>query len=805
MIKFENMQNKASNIFPVLLAILFVLLGNNLRADGYVDDLGIAPREDGKLDITARGWAASNVVNDALISVDIFLDKKLAISSGIQPEARPDVASATGHSDWVNSGWQLKGISPDAFTENKYAVTAVAHFASGAKTDLIYQKSVWGRVPSQSNKPARTNNLFKFYGFIILILVLLVIFIIIRIKRNKNLNNLKSPLALNSSENMALPQASGQIGDSGVVKTNILNRFSTWIVIILIMGLVYVANAWSPSSYACALNWIGADVKPTFGSARGIRSDEWAARTPLTQALVNNGFARYNTTSIYKEDLRINYGLPIFDWGLIFKPACWGYSLLPPAYAFSFYYYFLFSIFVIGYALLFSKLGLGVLESMLISCALYFSGTVQFWWTSGSEIFAYFPWVFLLIYETKTKPLMAIPLFWLLVCWQLSNFYPPFTYVLGLVGVAWLWMVNGFPRNWKSIGAICISSCLAVAIVVFYLRDYLHAMGTTSYPGFRNFQGGTAASWFMLPSHFFPTLLFGTNYHLMSDARGGNICESGTWATLLPLMMIFFCNGNNKGVLNFIRSNWLSILIMLLMIAWLVLPIPAGVARFIGLNQIQPNRLMAIFGLLFTMVLISYGRHVDWQLTYKKLIQFWGVFILVIVIYKMNWPDIQADVIAAFVTALVMALCIRFRRPKRETALVGIALFAFLRFAPFNPVQSAKPIFSPPHVGLYNAFEDCMKTYGYVNLPSPGVGAVINGLGFPSVAHTIAMPQLKFWIVKFANLDPTKREFIFNRYAHIQVTDEDTIRIGAPDAIFVPRKCFMTPNEPEAPCPDVKN
>lgn len=94
--------------------------------------------------------------------------------------------------------------------------------------------------------------------------------------------------------------------------TRLRNLF---ILIFLIAGTVYISNTWSPSSYAYFLKYhLGyVDIKPDFGEARPVRSDEWAVVTPMTQATVNNDFKRFNKTSLYEEDLRINYGLPIAD------------------------------------------------------------------------------------------------------------------------------------------------------------------------------------------------------------------------------------------------------------------------------------------------------------------------------------------------------------------------------------------------------------------------------------------------------------------------------------------------------------
>src|ERR1700693_1236818 len=101
------------------------------------------------------------------------------------------------------------------------------------------------------------------------------------------------------------------------------NRLMVALVIsLLVAGVVYIGNAWSPSSYAIVLRTVAADDDGLVaGQPRPIRSDEWAVLTPFTQVAVLNGFQRFHASAIGTEDLRMVYSLPIFDWGIIFKPA----------------------------------------------------------------------------------------------------------------------------------------------------------------------------------------------------------------------------------------------------------------------------------------------------------------------------------------------------------------------------------------------------------------------------------------------------------------------------------------------------
>ena len=63
----------------------------------------------------------------------------------------------------------------------------------------------------------------------------------------------------------------------------------TWVFLALVAlgGIVYTALELTPSSYGMVLTQLGApEDGPVLGTARYIRSDEWAFTTPLFQAAV---------------------------------------------------------------------------------------------------------------------------------------------------------------------------------------------------------------------------------------------------------------------------------------------------------------------------------------------------------------------------------------------------------------------------------------------------------------------------------------------------------------------------------------
>ncbi|WP_455864903.1 DUF7657 domain-containing protein [Pantoea agglomerans] len=566
------------------------------------------------------------------------------------------------------------------------------------------------------------------------------------------------------------------------------------LLIIMVCAVVYTFNAWSPSSYSLALNMIGVEASPDFGHARQIRTDEYWVQTPLTQALVDNGFHRFNSTSLYNEDLRINYGLPIFDWGLIFKPSQWFYLFLSPAYAFSAYYFSLFVFFVIGFQLFFEKLGLQRKSAFLFSLSLYFSGAIQAWWTVNASTFAYFPWVMLSAVAIRKNTIYSILFYYFLVTWQLGNLYPPFSYALGLAGIAWLWKVIERPIiNVKFLVISAISGVMAVITVYLYYADYIHMMKDTVYPGMRNASGGSPISLPMLLSLLFPSILYDAEFEPVIYKGLTNICEISTFSTLLPSLIVFLSLSKKylkiSSILQLLKDNVLSFSILMLMLIWIVFPIPADIGKYLFLNKVVANRLLLGFGLLVSIICIWKLRTFTPEITSLKLISYWCVYLLVCALVKQSLSAMTMDFVAVGVTLSTMLLFLRYSNSPHLTLFSGCFAFSLCTFALFNPLQDARVIFAKHDTELTRQLADEQKTKGYV-LGAGLPGAIANGLGFKSVAHVNTTPQLDFWNYKFSSLPAPLFNGIFNRYAHIQLYSEDYISTPSADVIRIPEKCF---------------
>lgn len=561
----------------------------------------------------------------------------------------------------------------------------------------------------------------------------------------------------------------------------------------LISAYIYVVvNTWSPSSYGYVLEHIlKVEDTKTIGKSRPIRSDEWAVVTPLTQATVNNYFERFNQTSLYQEDLRINYGLPIHDWGFIFKPTMWLYGIVNPAYAYSAHWFALTILFIVGYALLFQWLGVGVALSLTLSLGLFFTGFVQFWWNEKAPLFALFPWVLWPFSRGWPFFFKTIVFYWVATCWFLINLYPPIQVSLAFVGMVLLYgkekQLFGFNRQ---LGLLLLGTIASAATAGLYLWDYLQLTSQTLYPGNRHVSGG-AVTWDFFVSWFFPAINFTKNYESLI---GRNICEIGTVGSYYFLLGLAFLNYKN---IPFIWADStkkhliLSLLIgLILMSLWLFVPLPSWFGMPLLWDNVQPERMQYAYGVLlfsfFCIVLHHVGLVCSWP-------RFIGLLLFCSLGYFFYPSSIQAGFFhGVSLIALVVAVIGLWLISKKYAGSLhlGIATLACVSggfiFIQFNPLQSAWPIFNLGPNEATKKF-DAMVSYNQGVLAVIGLpGAIGNGLGYKSLGHVTAVPQMKFWRDIFPELSEDQLNQVFNRYAHILPSEIPMPTVIHLDAVSVP-------------------
>lgn len=579
------------------------------------------------------------------------------------------------------------------------------------------------------------------------------------------------------------------------VKTNL------WIALALVlMGCVYVSQAWSPSSYGHVLQVAGAsDTGLVWGQPRAIRSDEWSVTTPLTQATVRNHFERYNQTSFYNEDLRSNYSLPLHDWGLAFKPSFWLYGLAPAAYAFSWHYWAMFVAFFFGYAHLLRLTGASATQAFLLSASLYFTGFVQFFWNSNTSLLAFFPWLLVIMTAPWRLAVRVSLYYWIASCWLIGNFYPPLFISLALVAAVFLWAYRPDVLTGRSLLLFALTTLAACGTAVGYLWDYLVETAATSYPGQRTSVAGYYP-WHLFLTHFWPSTLF--DHEFNASVTYTNVTGVGVAGFYWTVAAACFTNWSVAGLKQLWadRSQRILLLGLAIVMAWMLAPVPAWIGKITLLNRVPPERMVYAAGLL--ILLNAWHASSQLGLVRDQWIKRWLIYMAVVIsgwlaygfwTQPVSGPEQHlTELIAPLAVCMTMWIGSKSGW-NASTALLGAcALAQALVFGRFNPVQSALPIFEEPQHVLSETLRQHVDAQGVLSVQREGlIGATLNGMGFKAIAHLNVTPQWQLWQGKLGPLDAASTA-LFNRYAHIRVIPSDHVKLLENDQVGVPASLFRT-------------
>jgi hypothetical protein len=574
-----------------------------------------------------------------------------------------------------------------------------------------------------------------------------------------------------------------------------LLKYKTILVISLI-GLVFVANTWTPSSYGLAYRFLGeGKLRPDFGRSRGIVSDEWMVLTPYHQIAVNNDFERFNKNSPYKEDLRNHFNLPLKDWALVFKPLLWGYHLLPPAYAYSLYWFLSFLSFIIGYCLLFQSIGINKQWALIGALLIFFSRFCQVWLTTHMLWIATSPWPLLVYIQPWSWRVKFPVLVYTCAVWLFSGLYVPgiiaLAFALGILLVA-------FRPDALRAGSIVqgvSASLIAVGLIYVYFQDYLAVMQNTVYPGLRSSNGGTTPVALYL-SQFLPYLAADKFKPLIPNS---NTCEVGVVSSWFPLLALVF--SDHESILKHIRDHKVGLLILIvglsLTMAWMLLPIPGNYMKLLLWHRVPSNRMIFASGLLWTTLFLMIFNKNRFILSWKRFVIF-SAFVIAAWVYskygKASLNPLETWFDLFVLIPLAGILLIRFKIPFFSTVAIGIValLTNIYTFGSFNPLQSAKPIFQAKKLPVVATLNDLSRSHpsGWLALKGH-YGACLVGLGLPAVNHVLVRPQLEFFRSFFPEMPEKEFNHVFNRFQHVILKDAvDTPHVLQGDAIIVPFRTF---------------
>jgi hypothetical protein len=566
--------------------------------------------------------------------------------------------------------------------------------------------------------------------------------------------------------------------------------------LVLACGAVYTFLGLTPSSYGTVLAQIDAPEQgPVFGTARGIRSDEWAGSTALFQACVRNGFTRINTSSFYQEDLRNFYLLPLKDWSLIFKPEIWGFFVFPPSTAFALYYASVMCAFLIGYFLLFRFIGLDSLVASSGALLLYFCGFTQFWWTSFGSLTGGLPWVLLIVFAELRWWFKALLLCCVIPVVAFSFVYPTLFIEFAFAAIVLIAILQpSLFRSRGDLAAIAIGGLFTASMLYVYYQDIIPVMRNTWYPAKRVGLPGTVpmAAWL---SQIFPFLSFS-----LRDYRyfvGDNICEIASVGSFLPVLTVCLVSGINRKLRNALIVLGVAIA---LITVWQVTPAPLWIGHFLLWDHAAAGRLLFISGFLLTFGCLLVWRdkllspdpvRIAWFLLAGPILS----LALKMTLFHLTVADCLYDIALSVLAIMAGAVACLSPVSTRLPLLLGaITLINIGGFGRFNPIQSAEPVFNVPETDIFVRLREReASTPGHCLVIPNYFGATLNGMGFRSVGHVLQAPSLAVFRKYFPKMDATRFDFVFNRYSNIHVTNDPFPRATENFVINVPGEAFEQP------------
>ena len=543
------------------------------------------------------------------------------------------------------------------------------------------------------------------------------------------------------------------------------------------------------SSVGCWARFLGrpSEEGTLFGTAKGIRSDEWAIHTPaiLSQANSSKPFSAANySLGAHKTPLVMD--LPVAHFTTIFRPQFWLFFVSNVETAFSFYWNMKF-VYVIGgvFLLLMALLGNNFYVALFGALWVFFSGYTQWWyslmWPEVIGCFALFTAAFICMLLSRNKAAIVVSSFiWILCSINFVLFlYPPhqvpFVYlscalVSGVLIRERKMFLIALRDRFRWICVIASVCVVAGSLVLFYLdaAETLSTLSTTVYPGQRRSAGGGLSLLLMYGGFIGP---FMSENHF--PRQWENICEFSNFFLFFPIPMAFFFYRLIKKEKTSPLEMFLAVFLVILLL-WGFVGFPTWLAKWTLFDRVTEKRTLLPLGfisLVWTCLFIDRGMKTGFPRNFKFRIIVSLVAFLAIGLYVLQFnratgqflSNYQMILACAFVTSSVYFLV----GPKPLIFAILVLAANVFSYALVNPVSlGLAPILKNP---VYESTRKIAKRHPedkwivYAAQPWPNLyyaaGAkVFNGLKW--------VPNLKE--LNSLSADPND-VMIYNRYGYINL------------------------------------
>lgn len=550
------------------------------------------------------------------------------------------------------------------------------------------------------------------------------------------------------------------------------------------------------------------------GPARDIRSDEWVVRTPWVLRQLELDMTTRVRGGMGTHDVAVLADLPTRSWEIALRPHLGGYLLLDAERAFALEWWGLAAIQLLGvYTLLYAltrRPGVAALASTLLTL----SPATQWWWVPGAFTtigYGCLATALVLFAHRSASHWRKIGLSttagWVLAAF-LTTLYPPWqvgtAIVVAAVGVAAIVpdVVRRSTRR-RSLASLAVVGGVAfgVAAVLFgsFLlahQDTIKTISGTEYPGGRVTSRGGQAS---LPVLWSSAFDYFAAKSPMTMPNGTNQSENSSGVPyVLPVGLACFAFGAAGRLRDHEGAGVLLACVGAgaVLLAWMLLPIPAELGRFALLTRAPSVRLylpLALASVLALGLLVAFeldtGRRLG-RATSAVIVGFffgglaWGAGA-----YRIGDQPIDLSLALVFIVVVCAGVALALsRRP-----LLGLAVlvaFTFWQATLVNPLQKGtSPLTSSP---LRAAIDEIRSTSpegtGWVSFSvSAHVTGTVTASGVNHVTGVSIYPDWGTWRV----LDAEARHHeIWNRYAHViflpgTVGSDTTFRLISTDQVSV--------------------
>lgn len=533
------------------------------------------------------------------------------------------------------------------------------------------------------------------------------------------------------------------------------------------------------------------DSTSLIGSAKMIRSDEWLVKTTSDLSQVNNDFPLSNP-ALGAANTPVVWNIPIKDVLITARPQFWGYFVFGAESGISWEWGFKSVItFVTIFLTIMILTNNRFVPSLLGAFWIMYSSFTQWWFSANTpELIGLIAFMYILIaYLLRVKSSRLSLLIAILLGTSLVNFalylYPPFLIPLGYILVALIVAdiikirKELFTKKvfWKKLFWIIIS-VIVVAVFLFHFyqlaKETINLTLNTAYPGKREAIGGDQ-SLLRLFSGFYTPFMTQSFF----AEKLGNVSEASSFVLYGVLLLPVYVIGAIKKLIKVSVLEKCLLVYIIAVVSWVVLPIPAVIAKITFLSWVPTYRSIIGLGVAsIFLTVIFFSRNIAFNLTIKKKVIALSMLLVSFTVVGLAersevlgyYPGtVFLIVFSVYIAVGFWALLVNSRK-LFALVLVGICAMNIL----VNPVVIGLEPLNPAKnsiLQLVNEHKDgTWVAYGML-----GVADYIRTTGANVINGSKYTPDFTLFNV----LDPEKKYIdIYNRYAHIAIAETESSEVA---------------------------